>query len=221
MFGKIKEKINQLVRPAVMDPAQFDDPVAETTEWTPLKRGGNNLTTNKHKAAAPHRMVFGPTVGAVLFCGVLAGTGLTLLVIGVRLAFAGESSGFERFLLPSIGMVFFLIGAGLLCSLTTPIVFDASQELYYKGRRSPDETIGPVDPEAKKNVVPFGRIYALQIIREYCSGSKGGGYYSYELNLVLDDGSRVNVVDHGNQTKLRDDAFTLAGFLGKPIWDVT
>ena len=44
---------------------------------------------------------------------------------------------------------------------------------------------------------------------------------NYELNLVLEDGKRINVVDHENQDSLREDAGTLAAFLDKPIWDAT
>ena len=39
-------------------------------------------------------------------------------------------------------------------------------------------------------------------IRERCT-SRNSSYYSYELNLVLDDGSRLNGVDHGNLERLR------------------
>ena len=52
------------------------------------------------------------------------------------------------------------------------------------------------------------------------SGNKNS-YYSYELNLVLEDGSRVNVVDQGNLKRLRSDAQTLSRFLDKPVWDAT
>jgi hypothetical protein len=55
-------------------------------------------------------------------------------------------------------------------------------------------------------------------LTEYVSGNKNS-YYSYELNLVLNDGSRINVVDHGNLKQLRSDTQTLSQFLGKPVWD--
>ncbi len=62
-------------------------------------------------------------------------------------------------------------------------------------------------------------MHALQLISEYVSGKSS--YYSYELNLVLDDGSRINVVDHGNLAAIREDAGKLALFLAKPLWDAT
>ena len=55
-------------------------------------------------------------------------------------------------------------------------------------------------------------------VRQACSGDKSR-YYSYELNLVLEDGSRLNVIDHGNVEAIRADAQKLAAFLGKPLWD--
>ena len=61
-------------------------------------------------------------------------------------------------------------------------------------------------------------IHALQLISEYCRGSKRS-YYSYELNLVLRNGRRINVMDHGDSEKLREDAKTLSQFLEKPLWD--
>jgi hypothetical protein len=63
-----------------------------------------------------------------------------------------------------------------------------------------------------------GRI--LQLIREYISSAKSS-YYSYEINLVIEEGKRVNVVDHGNLEQIRKDAGTLSRFLGCPVWDAT
>jgi len=47
-------------------------------------------------------------------------------------------------------------------------------------------------------------IHALQLISEYFRG--GGSLYDcYELNLVLENGKRINVVSHGDEDKLRED----------------
>ena len=67
---------------------------------------------------------------------------------------------------------------------------------------------------------PLSSIHALQLLSEFISGSKSS-YYSYELKLVLHDGSRINVVDQGNLERLRSDANTLSQFLDKPVWDAT
>ena len=67
-------------------------------------------------------------------------------------------------------------------------------------------------------MVQLYQVHALQIIREYVRGNKSS-YYSYELNLILKDGSRKNVVDHGSIKQLQKDAQTLGQFLGIPVWD--
>ena len=56
------------------------------------------------------------------------------------------------------------------------------------------------------------------MIREYVRGSESS-YYSYELNLICSDGSRINIVDHGALRKLREDAALLAEYLSIPVWD--
>ena len=73
---------------------------------------------------------------------------------------------------------------------------------------------------AQGSATPLSAIHALQLVSEHVRGNKSS-YWSYELNLVLGDGSRINVVDHGNLDQLRADAQTLAGFLNKPVWDAT
>ena len=100
---------------------------------------------------------------------------------------------------------------------TAPIVFDKLSAHFWKGRKSPQD-VG--DVRSLKHAAEFSQIHALQILAEYVRGNKSS-YYSYELNLVLKDGARINVVDHGSQNRLREDAKTLSVFLGKPVWDAT
>jgi hypothetical protein len=56
------------------------------------------------------------------------------------------------------------------------------------------------------------------VIAERVSGNKSS-YLSYELNLVLSDGRRINVIDHGDKIKILVDAHDLAEFLDIPIWN--
>jgi hypothetical protein len=44
-------------------------------------------------------------------------------------------------------------------------------------------------------------------------------YFLFELNLILQNGKRINVFSCGNQEKLREDTNALSAFLEKPIWD--
>ncbi|MFT4803048.1 MAG: Fe2+ transport system protein B [Psychroserpens sp.] len=47
---------------------------------------------------------------------------------------------------------------------------------------------------------------------------KDSSFKSFELNLVLDDSNRLNVIDHVNLKGVTADAETLSAFLNVPIW---
>jgi hypothetical protein len=96
-----------------------------------------------------------------------------------------------------------------------PIVFDKREGFFWKGRVAPDQAF---DENALKVFTSLGEIHALQLIPT--SGRRfTRGHELYELNLVLNDGERLNVVTHGVPYSLRKEAATLAEFLGKPVWD--
>ena len=59
----------------------------------------------------------------------------------------------------------------------------------------------------------------LDILREAVLQIFNG--YSYQLNLVLENGSRINAVYGGDLDHLRKDAKRLAEFLKVPLWDAT
>jgi len=133
------------------------------------------------------------------------------------LLFSCEDLGgiiFTIFIL-SMGVLIATVGGYLLYVSTVPIVFDRRRRFFWKGRKAPDEV---VEKSSLAHFAPLEDIHALQLIPEYFRSPKGS-FYSYELNLILNDGRRINVVDHGDQNKLREDAETLSGFLEKPVWD--
>ena len=87
---------------------------------------------------------------------------------------------------------------------------------YYRGSRDPDEV---EEHSSMDNYTRLERIHALQILSHRSSG--GRALCGYELNLVLKDGTRVNLLDHRDIDLIRKDAADLGGFLGKPVWDAS
>ena len=219
MFKKLLEKVQDLTgSPREVDASQFDDPIAMQTDWTPAKGGGANFGTHKLVEVDSHRMEFRASAGAKIVYLIFLVIGVAVL-IGLTVAVSsGQFSLHAAMLIPLfVGLIFSAVGGCLLYFGTAPIVFDTKKESFWKGRKSPDEV---PDKASLKYFTELEQIHALQLIKEYCRGDKRS-YYSYELNLVLKDGKRINVVDHGNEGKLRDDANTLAAFLAKPVWDAT
>lgn len=93
--------------------------------------------------------------------------------------------------------------------------FDLVNGWYYEGYQSPKEG----DLEKLKNRVDLKDIGGLQIIGEEIHMRRP--YTSNELNLVLKNGDRINVVDQGNIKKLRKEAQQLSEGLGVPLWDAS
>ncbi len=224
MFRELSQKLNGVVESRkAFDPAALGDPIANQTSWTPVKGGGSSYRTRGLVKVKPHRFVFRPSLIAKVFYSsfLLAGIGADILGISNANLLSGTFVFNIHSIIPlSFGLIFTIAGSCLLYFGTSPIVFDQSRGYFWKGRKDPDRSF---NGKSRKNYSGFDNIHALQIISEFCIHKSSSGssshYYSYELNLVLKDGNRINVVDHGDLNTLRKDAETLSQFLSKPVWD--
>lgn len=200
-----------------VDPSSFDDPVALQTDWFPAAPGGASFGTHRLVRVSANRIEFAATFSAKFFFLVFCFAGLGVLGFQVNRIRIGQAYLLsQETLVPFVaGTVFAVVGGCMYWFGTTPRVFDQSRASFWRGRKEPARLSATGQSE---NATPLASIHALQLLTEYVSGNKNS-YYSYELNLVLDDGSRINVVDHGNLERLRSDAQSLAQFLGKPVWD--
>jgi hypothetical protein len=208
------------------DPARFNDPLAQRIDWSPARSGGSSSRTRKLKQVGLQRIEFRPTFSSILSVIILLGIGLA--AGGIPLYLMIHSRSFSAGLLIPIlvGIVFGGIGCFMFNLFITPIVFDQRNQQFWKGWKAP---VNAIRSETPNIFARFAEIHALQILRELCEhkdNSRSGSqrvqrYYSYELNLVLEDGSRITVTDHGDLRHLQTDAKSLAAFLGKPIWDAT
>jgi hypothetical protein len=208
------------VEPVTFDPADLGDDVATRTEWEPAKSGGSNFRTHRFVAVDHGRAEFRATPGAVAFYLIFLLMGLGVMVvftIATRAIPEGSGEAFPLIFPIVIGSIFVAVGGGMLYFGTAPIVFDRGRGEFWKGRVAPYEAGNRLEI---KHHTKLDRIHALQIISERCR-TKNSTYYSYELNLVLDDATRMNVIDHGDLDDMRRDAETLAKLLGKPLWDAT
>lgn len=218
MIKELLTKLGSMMSGGVaVDPAKFNDPLALTIAWTPNRRGGANFCTHRLSEIAPERLEFKATATAAVFCAIFAIVGLGIMIAFPAIEWSHGFTSFKPEIIGPmlVGALFAVVGGVMLYAGRAPIVFDKRIGVYWKGRKSPEETFNRSDI---KECCELGQIYALQIISERCS-SKNGSYYSYELNLVLGDGKRITVVDHGSYSKLREDADKLSAFLGRPIWD--
>jgi hypothetical protein len=76
------------------------------------------------------------------------------------------------------------------------------------------------DEKYKNKIISLNEIEALQIISERLH-SKNTSYTSYELNMILKNSSRVNIIDHWNLEEIRKNASELANKLWVKVYDIT
>lgn len=201
-----------------IQPEIFKDPLAEKTEWRQTRSGGANFSTHKLVSNREYRLEFHATIQAKLFYFSFLAMGVGALYNLVLPDLLAEeillTKGFTISLLAC--SIFSILGVCLMLFFTQPVVFDKQRKEFWKGRAS---TSKPLHQQILKFFGGLDDIHALQLLSKRRNGGKGSNYNSHELNLVLTDGCRVNIVDHGNITQIRQEAKTLSKFLGIPIWD--
>ena len=182
----------------ILDLGAFGNEIAFKTSWEPLVGGGTNFCTHrvqKNASLDGDIFVFKTTIQAYLFAFIFVALGAIFVISSA----AGEFEG--KIVL--MGLAFLAFGWWYPWSLRRKESrFDRHSNELTQGKKSFD----------------LKTAEAIQLIREYVRGHKSS-YYSYELNLVCSDGSRINIVDHGALRKLREDAALLAEYLSIPVWD--
>ena len=183
----------------ILDLSAFGNEIAFKTSWEPLVGGGTSFCTHraqKNASLMGDVFVFKTAIQAYLFA-------ISFVALGAMFAIASAAGEFEDKTGLVVGLGFLAFGCWYLWSLRQKESrFDRYSNELTQGKKSFD----------LKNAE------AIQLIREYIRGRESS-YYSYELNLICSDGSRINIVDHGALRKLREDAALLAEYLSIPIWD--
>ena len=75
----------------------------------------------------------------------------------------------------------------------------------------------------KDNVIHLPKIYSLQIlIKEIIQTKKSERvvFDAYELNLILEDSQRVNLLNYCDEKSIRQQSKQLADFLEVPLWSM-
>ncbi len=95
-----------------------------------------------------------------------------------------------------------------------PKFFDTFRGVYYSHWF---QITNPTSKQAEQTI-PIKDIVALQILKKRVRADNRSTV-SHELNLVLKDMKRVNVIDHSKIKTMKKDALKLARRLGIPLWD--
>jgi hypothetical protein len=191
-----------------------DSRVEIVADTKPLNSGGASFKTHKLVKISSSKLAYRPTFFNVLFCSTFFIIGLSVIAFYVFAYFQLLSIPYPKsWFMLIFGSIFSLVGGYFCYTSFMPRVFDKQLGIYYKTYTFNFHSTR-ID---SKSQITLKSIIAIQIIGEHIK-SKDGSYKSFELNLVLDDKSRRNVVDHGNIKSIVDDAHVLRDFLNVPIW---
>lgn len=211
------EQLNDLDR--------FGDDVARQIEWTPIAKNGAQFCTRRMVKLGSDLIVFLPSAGFLIFCFVFIGMGgylirtfahiqtpfiyyLTHFIQALQLdfhhiVFALKS---DRWVAIPFAALFFLMGLISLIFALRPVFFNLKAHCFIKGF-----------PFFNLQKVSLEYVHALQML----SNESSDDYTRYELNLVLLDRHRINIVCHGNATVMRRQGGNLSEVLTVPFWDMT
>jgi len=150
--------------------------------------------------------------------GAWGGTGVVWYLTRGRPAFDTPRARFARIVafptLAAGGIATLWIGVAGLRGKFAPkrVVLDRKAGRMWKQR--------DVDAAPPEEEVPLQDVAAVQV----CSGAIGGpncSFTTFELNLVLSSpaGERVQIISHGAERDLKNDASRLADFLRVPLLD--
>jgi hypothetical protein len=199
-MGRAKAIQTLLNAPCIPDTEQFKDKIATQTQWSGLYEGGATFATLKLIQINANRLKFIITLKAFLFYTMIFIVGIATLAS----AFAGTLEIPASVIVPFLLGCFF-IGVFIYLMFNAPksFTFDRSNNGCWHHPKKP---------------TPLVNIHALQLICKYMD-TPNSTYYSYELNLVLKDASRIHTVAHGDYDKILQDAQRVARFLDKPLWN--
>ena len=172
-----------------------DDHPEDGIDWQPLWTVKINFDSHRLDKENDQLLTFKPTRFALYFGWAFIIVGV---VITISMAFLiKDAPWFNLF-----GAIFSAIGLFFLYLANRQVSFNHENGFYTRGRGAP---------------LLLLQIRALQLLSEH-NDSDDGNYTSYQLNLILSDDKRQNIVIYANRQNAIDDAKKLADFLDLTLW---
>jgi len=193
-----------------------DDPIAQKVSWEPANPGGASFKT-QYTRLEGSKFIVERALGMLLFCLVFMIPGIFAVILAAPYFLFVKGDVMPGLFMIVWGGLFAGVGWFLLNS-AKKMTFDKSQGVYFTGDNYQTSANLPRKVQGALN-----DIYAIQLGSErvHSSSSSSGGsstYTSYELNIVFNDGDRINVIDHGKSKAVDQSAKDLGGLLNVPIW---
>lgn len=205
------------------DVGRFTDPLALRTEWQPASRGGADMTNACFDPPSDGRLRSSTNPLAILLFLFPLAFGLACIIGWMELDSAWGRKMSSLFFLDGditdliCGVCLAVFGVVGLLDVAEPRVFDRHAGWYWRGWRRPQ---GRHRARLHDRAVRLQLIHAVQLLTKRRLNEEGKGLdIAHELNLVLEDATRINVFCHRDLAQMRKDALRISAFLKVPVWD--
>lgn len=183
-----------------------NDVIGQQVLWNAQENSGSNFLSERlKKTASGYKISSSNYMKFAAWSFFLMGLNYVVWALIEYFKFNKEPLSFMKAgkLFFTSGGVFMLVGAFLLMSTMAKVYFLMQKRIIVTG----------------KDKIPFQQVYALQVLEKFVQGKSSGGYSCYELNLVTVNGTRFNLLNHGDKEYLLSDMVTIARFLKVPVWN--
>ncbi|MBQ9788208.1 MAG: DUF3592 domain-containing protein [Lentisphaeria bacterium] len=146
-----------------------------------------------------------------IFFGMFAVAGLIAAVL-----FFSQTEVVPKILCGAVGVIFSLIGwIGMFSHKFFPKaeIDLINKKFYPKGKKKYLSSLN----RGEMLEIPLEEFKFLRILKKIASHDKGGTYECYELNIVINEDNRYNILNHGNLKNLHADGMRLAKILNLPL----
>jgi hypothetical protein len=206
ILQKLQDEQGRALETLNSEIARLNDDVATKTEWTHLPVVATNFETVKLVDVPGYGLKFKPAFLETLF-------NLLFLVPGLYTAYSfaakpladGEPWNKNITVGLVVGCVFTGLGLWMYASARRDRGFSLGTGAFVMGGGG---------------AVPFDTIHALQLICYRSTGNKRSSFKNYQINLVLNDATRVHVANYASVLNARAHLGQIAGYISKPAWDM-
>ncbi len=201
--------------------SSINEEIVKNSSFIPLKRGWTNIKSHDLIIKNNWNYLFKvkwffPEV----FLGIFFTPIITTIIILYSKNFEVNNMFWEFLWLIIYSIIFSWLAWLIFYSLHRSYIFDFQNWYFYDTIYTQKLFEFLRDEKYKNKIISLKEIQALQIISERVHG-KNTTYTSYELNMILKNSSRVNIIDHWNLEEIRKNASELANKLWVKVYDIT
>ncbi len=193
----------------LFDPSVLNDEIASKTDWKSISGTSTNFNSRKLKLESSFKLIYSPSIQTyivVFFIGIFVAfipTVVTLLLIGklVKVTLFGFVLIYVSFIIACLFLTRYIF---------KPRVFDKYEGWYYVGQNFCE----------KNKRCRLDSILAIQLVSHWVWSNNTDRKSHYcQMNLVLNDTTRISILTIRSLSTVRRDAEIIARFLNIPVWD--